>query len=160
MQLLRHDTRSLTVCCCTNIWVPQVRRVFVFAPSLGYHEPQPEKNHTVRDLYCRRAHRPYFFSACFSSCWGNAITVWPSMPVMVFAPTIAFTIASSVASTVAVNKGLMRSFETVCTVLGPGAASACGFAVEQARQISPELLPETDPVRASPSEARRAIRFS
>src|SRR6266567_6373469 len=43
-------TRSLTVCCCTKIWVPQVRRVFVFAPNLGYHEPQPEQNHTVRDL--------------------------------------------------------------------------------------------------------------
>ena len=42
--------RSLTVCCCTNIRVPQVRRVFVFAPNLGYHEPQPEQNHPVRDL--------------------------------------------------------------------------------------------------------------
>src|SRR6266700_2468722 len=44
------STANGKICGCTNIWVPQVRRVFVFAPNLGYHEPQPEQNHTVRDL--------------------------------------------------------------------------------------------------------------
>jgi hypothetical protein len=31
-------------------WVPQVRRVFVFAPNLGWHEPQPKQNHPVNGL--------------------------------------------------------------------------------------------------------------
>jgi hypothetical protein len=43
---------------------------------------------------------------------------------MVFAPIIAFTIVSSVASTVAEESGLMRSLETVFTVLGPGSSFA------------------------------------
>ena len=45
-------------------------------------------------------------------------------------------------------------------MFGPGGASEYGLAVENAIKISPELFPETDPVRASPSEARRASRFS
>ena len=69
---------------------------------------------------------------------------------MVRAPTIAFTIASSVASTVAVNSGLMRSFETIFTVFGPGSASACGFAVEKAIKISPDPLPEDRPGARQP----------
>jgi hypothetical protein len=30
--------------------VPQVRRVFVFAPNLGWHKPQPEQYHSINDL--------------------------------------------------------------------------------------------------------------
>ena len=35
-----------------------------------------------------------------------------------------------------------------------------GLAVEKARKMSPEPLPPSDPVRAMPSEARRARRLS
>jgi hypothetical protein len=31
-------------------WVPQVRRVFVFAPNLGEHQSQLEQIHAVKDL--------------------------------------------------------------------------------------------------------------
>ena len=86
--------------------------------------------------------------------------MWPSMPVMVLAPTMALTMASSVASTVASKSGLMRSLDTVLTVLGPGSASAWGLAVEKAMKMSPEPLPEMEPVRARPSVARRAMRLS
>jgi hypothetical protein len=34
--------------------VPQVRRVFVFAPNLGYHRPEQVRIHPVRDLEDRR----------------------------------------------------------------------------------------------------------
>ena len=86
--------------------------------------------------------------------------MFPSAPVIVVAPTMAFTIASSVASTVAEKRGLIRAFDTVATALGPGSLSACGFAVENPIKMSPELFPEVDPVRASPSAARRAILLS
>jgi hypothetical protein len=56
------------------------------------------------------------------------MTVCPSAPAIVVAPTIAFTIASSVASTVAEKRGLMRVFDTDSTVFGPGSLSAWGFA--------------------------------
>ena len=82
------------------------------------------------------------------------------MPVMVLAPTMAFTMASSVASTVAWKSGLMRSFDTVITGFGPGSLSAPALAVENARNMSPELLPLVDPVRASPMVARFASRFN
>jgi hypothetical protein len=82
------------------------------------------------------------------------------MPVMVLAPTMAFTMASSVASTVAEKTGLIRPLETTFTVFGPGSASACALAVEKAIKMSPELFPDVDPVRAKPSVARRAKRFN
>jgi hypothetical protein len=88
------------------------------------------------------------------------MTVCPSAPAIVAAPTIAFTIASSVASTVAEKRGLMRVFDTISNVFGPGSLSTWGFAVENAIKMSPELFPEVDPVRASPSATRRAILLS
>src|SRR5271165_1528992 len=104
--------------------------------------------------------RLYSFSAfCIWSC-GKPIAVCPSMPVIVLAATIAFTIASSVASTVALKSGVMRSFDTASMVFGPGSALAWGFAVENAIKISPEPLPEVEPVLANPIVARRAMRFN
>jgi hypothetical protein len=50
--------------------------------------------------------------------------------------------------------------ETLSTLLGPGASSAFGLAVEKAMKMSPEPLPEMEPVRARPSVARRAMRLS
>jgi hypothetical protein len=88
------------------------------------------------------------------------MTVCPSAPVIVVAPTIAFTIASSVASTVAEKRGLTREFDTGSTVFGPGSLSARVFAVENAIKMSPELFPEVEPVRATPNAARRAILLS
>jgi hypothetical protein len=32
-----------------RLWVPQVRRVFVFAPNQGWHKPQPKQNYPVND---------------------------------------------------------------------------------------------------------------
>jgi hypothetical protein len=58
------------------------------------------------------------------------------------------------------EQGLIRSFETVSTELGPGSLPAPRLAVEKAMKISPEEFPELEPVRARPIVARRASRFS
>ena len=58
------------------------------------------------------------------------------------------------------GKGRILIVGHLDTVFGPGTALAWGFAVEKARKISPEPLPEIDPVRARPIVARRARRFS
>ena len=46
------------------------------------------------------------------------------------------------------------------TATGFSAVQTPGFAVEKAMKMSPEPLPEVEPVRASPIVARRARRFS
>ena len=57
-------------------------------------------------------------------------------------------IASSVASTVASMMPFMSSLDIIWMVLGPPRRNAPGFAVENARKMSPDPLPAVPPVRA------------
>ena len=85
----------------------------------------------------------------------------PFAPVIVSAATSALTIASSVASTVAAKSGSRRPLaSTRASVASPGSEAALRLAVEKATKMSPELFVAMLPMRASPSETRRAIRSS
>src|SRR5579872_1490021 len=106
------------------------------------------------------ASRLYFWSACLRPSCGKAVTVWPETPVMSRAPTIALTMASSVACTVASKMGPIASLGSMLIeASSPEGAAAFGLAVEKAIKMSPDPLPETEPRRARPSEARRARRL-
>ena len=72
------------------------------------------------------------------SC-GNAYTVFPLIPIIVFAATRAFTMASSVACAVAKNNGLIASFGSISVSIIPSRAATPGFAVENAIKIAEEL---------------------
>ena len=109
-----------------------------------------------RLIYCKRL---YFFSTSRRRSCGRAVTVWPSTPVMVSAPIMALTIASSVACTAASNTALSSSLGNMATFTAWPAAAASALAVEKAMKISPDPLPEVEPVRASPIVARRASRL-
>ena len=80
-------------------------------------------------------------------------------PVMVSAPTIAFTMASSVASTAASKKPFSASLGNMETLTGPRPAAAPALAEEKAMKISPDPFPEVEPVRASPMVAQWARRL-
>ena len=69
-------------------------------------------------------------------------------------------IASSDASTVASKTDPIFSFESSDTLAVLLAPAAPAFAVEKAMKMSPDPLLEMLPVRARPSEARRASRLS
>ncbi len=67
-------------------------------------------------------------------------------------------IASSVAWTVPSKTGFSESFGSIVTVTGARAAAAFGFAVENVMKMSPDPLPDVDPVRASPMIAHCGSR--
>jgi hypothetical protein len=52
----------------------------------------------------------------------------------------------------------MESFGNIATFTGALAAAAFGFAVENAMKMSPDPLPEVDPVRARSMVAPRDSR--
>src|SRR6185436_13956812 len=108
--------------------------------------------------------RPNFAIAAFSQSYGSACTVLPLMPVMVSAFINALSTDSSVASTTAWNKGLSVAVDSGETKVADSVRelAACGmlFPVENAMKMSPLVLPEVDPVRARPSDARAARRSS
>ena len=64
------------------------------------------------------------------------------------------------ACTAAVNSGSIRELRSILTVWTSDLFALAGLAVENATNRSPEPLPDTLPVRASPIVSRRAIRFS
>src|SRR2546422_3669325 len=103
-------------------------------------------------LYLRRISRN-------RSC-GRAYTVTSSAPVIVWAASIALMIASSVAWTVASNRGVIWSLESMATCASPESRDARWFAVENAMKMSPDELPASPPMRPTPRAARFARRFS
>jgi hypothetical protein len=58
------------------------------------------------------------------------------------------------------NSALIRALDTIVTRAPSATAAACGFAVENAMEMSPDPLPDELPVRASPRLARHTIRLS
>jgi len=102
----------------------------------------------------------YFFRTSRSRSWGSAVTLCPSIPVIVSAATRALTIASSVACTVASNRAFILSLDSIVRDRVPVGAPASSFAVEKAMKMSPDPFPEVLPNLASPSAARRASLLS
>src|SRR6266478_519785 len=95
--------------------------------------------HTAQPHFAKRL---YFFRTSCRRSWGRAMAVWPSMPVMVSAATMALMTASSVACTVARNRGSRLSLGSIFRSRTPLVDAAPGFAVEKATKISPEPSPE------------------
>src|SRR5206468_6350542 len=83
----------------------------------------PHRRGSTRRLYLRSAARS-------RSC-GSAYTRRPLTPVIVSAATMPLTIASSVAWMVAANRGSMRSFGNIVTVMLASGFAAPGLAVEK-----------------------------
>src|SRR5260370_39023135 len=68
--------------------------------------------------------RLYFFRTSCRRSWGRAMAVWPSMPVMVSAATMALMTASSVACTVARNRESSLSLGSIFRSRTPLGAAA------------------------------------
>src|SRR5688500_11517712 len=75
--------------------------------------------------------RPYFFKISLRRSCGRAMTLWPSIPVIVSAAINALTIASSVACTVASNREFILSLGSMESVTSPEGFEASGLAVEK-----------------------------
>ena len=104
--------------------------------------------------------RLYFFNTLISSSWGIAKAVLPCTPSIVSAAIMALMIASSTAWAVASNRGVIRSLESVLAVVVFFLLNAFLFAVEKAKNISPDPFAHLPPTIPIPSGTRCTIRLS